>query len=397
MNRKYKILYIYPTSTVGGGSFCLYNIIEKLDKEKFHPIVLLKEKGHLSVILEQIGIEVHIENTVSTVPYNRSILNISSIKRLYYLFKSFSKLKKWIIQLQPDIVYINTMMMYPYLKIANKLKIKTIIHLREHWPKNEHILQYYIAKKTIEKYADRIIAINNTSASMVNASNKTTIVYDWIDFSKRDEDFSFENIFGENYKYLKVFTFTGGIDEIKGTMEVVKTFSTRILDSNARLLILGTNTNLIYTGFRGTIASYLSIFNYDTYSNRVKKMILNDSRIVCIPSTYALKQIIESSYCILSFFTIPHANLILAESICLGQIAIAASTPEAIEYSNNGESALLFKMNNLVEFAEKIEDLLIRYNEYKTKAKEGLEYNNFLFDPIRNSTILNNVYKSLLQ
>lgn len=397
MIKKIRILYIYHSSTIGGGSYCLFSIIERLDKEKYQPIVLLKSNGPLCEKLEQIGAKIYIENYISTVPYNKSVLNITIIKRLFFLYLSFSKLKNWIIQLQPDIVHINTMMMYPYLKIAKKLDKKTIIHLREHWPKNEHIFQYSLAKKTIEKYADSIVAINNTSASMVNAPKKITLVYDWIDFSERDEDFSFEQIFGRNYKSLKIFTYTGGIDSIKGTMEVVKTFTSNVIDSNARLLILGANTKIEYTGFRGTIARYLSIFNYDTYSNRVKKMILHDNRIVCIPSTYKLKQIIEKSYCILSFFTIPHANLILAESIFLGQIVIAANTPEALEYSNDGKSALLFKMNNMDEFARGIQELLNNYEFYKERAKNGMEHNKILFDSVRNSSLLNNVYKTLLQ
>jgi len=393
---KKRILYIYHSSQIGGGSYCLYNIIEKLDKDKYQPIVLLKSKGPLCEKLEQIGALVHLESSISTVPYNRSILNITIIKRLFFLILSFNKLKKLIIQLHPDIVYINTMMMYPYLKIAKKLNIKTIIHLREHWPKNEHGFQYKIAKNHIEKYADKIVAINKTSALMVNAVLNTTIVYDWIDFSGRDEKKSFEQIFGEEYKALKIYTYTGGIDPIKGTMQVISTFSNSIADENARLLILGADTKLSYAGFRGTIARYFAIFNYDTYSNKVKKKILNDNRIVCIPSSYNIKQIIEQSYCILSFFTIPHANLILAESIFLGQIVIAASTPEAIEYSNNGQSAVLYEMNNLVDFARKIKDLSNNYDTFIEKAKNGIEHNKLLFDPVRNSSLLNNVYKTLL-
>lgn len=309
---------------------------------------------------------------------------------------SFYRLKKIILKIKPDIVYLNTMMMYPYLRVAKKLNIKTIIHIREHWPKGEHKFQYNFAKNSIEKYADSIVAINNTSASMVNAPQKTTVVYDWIDFSKRDEDFSFESIFGSEYKSLKIFTFTGGVDPIKGTMEVVKTFSSKVNDPNARLLLLGADTALSYIGFRGKIAKYLSVFNYDTYWNRVKKMISEDKRIVCIPSTYKIKQIIEKSHCILSYFTIPHANLILAESVCLGQIVIAASTPEALEYTNNGKSALLFKINNESDFAEKINEMIRDYNNYKSKAIEGMNNNNLLFNPSRNTLLLDNVYNALL-
>jgi len=392
-----KILYVYHSSILGGGSYCLFNIIEKLDRKRYQPIVLLKDYGSLCDQLESVGAKVYIEKTISTVPYNKSLFNLTSIKRIYYVVLSCYKLKKWLLVLNPDIVYINTMMMHPYLKVAKKANKKTIIHIREHWPINEHTLQYKLAKKNIKKYADSIVSINHTSASMVNVPQKTKVIYDWIDFSEREEEFSFEQIFGKDYKSLKIFTFTGGIDSNKGTMEVVKTFSSKVLDKNARLLILGADTTFVYAGVRGTISRYLSIINYGTYPNRVRKEILKDKRIVCIPSIYKLKQIIETSYCILSFFTIPHANLMLAESICLGQIVIAAYTPEAIEYSNYGEAAILFEMNNLEEFAGKIEELINNYDYYREKAKSGMEYNKSLFDPIRNSYLLNNVYANLVQ
>lgn len=397
MDDRIKILYFYHASTIGGGSYCLYNIIDNLDKRRFQPIVLLKSQGPLCDLLEKIGAVVHIEKTISIVPYNRSIINISEIKSLYYLFLSFSKLKKLIIQIQPDLVYINTMMMHPYLIVAKKLKVKTIIHVREHWPRNEHRFQYNLAKNNIEKYADRIVAINKTSASMVNAPQKTTVVYDWIDFTNRDENISFEAIFGKNFQSLKIFTFTGGVDPIKGTMEVVKTFSSEVSDPNARLLILVSDTALNYNGFRGKLARFSTVFNYDTYSNRVKKMIQKDSRIICIPSTYNLKQIIEKSYCILSYFTIPHANLVLAESVYLGQIAIAALTPEALEYSNNGKSARLFNINNINEFAASINELVNKYDHYKRRAAAGMKHNKFLFDRDRNSAVLDDIYNSFFQ
>lgn len=397
MTKMRKILYIYHTSLIGGGSYCLYNIINRLDRTKYKPSILLKSEGPLCEKLQKIGVEVYLENTLTTVPYNQSVFNLTALKRLYCLFISFPRIKRLITHIHPDIVYINTMMMYPYLIAVKSIHRKAIIHLREHWPKNEHVYQYKLAKRIIEKYADGIVAINATSAAMVNAPQKTTVIYDWIDFSERNEEFSFEALFGKDYLSLKIFTFTGGIDSIKGTREVVRTFSSKVLNSDSRLLILGANTKLCYAGFRGTIARYLSIFNYDTYSNRVKKEILKDNRIVCIPSTYKLKQIIEKSYCILSYFTIPHANLILAESIYLGQIVIAADTPEAIEYSNNGESALLFKINDLNGFVQKINTLSANYNYFKEKAIAGIEHNRLMFDPLRNSSLLNEVYNISLK
>ena len=81
------------------------------------------------------------------------------------------------------------MMLYNYLKSAKKCGCKTILHIREHWPLDEHTIQLQWARKYVYKYADEIIAINKYSAS-VFPDKKSTIVYDWIDFSDRYEPIS---------------------------------------------------------------------------------------------------------------------------------------------------------------------------------------------------------------
>jgi glycosyltransferase involved in cell wall biosynthesis len=98
---------------------------------------------------------------------------------------------------------------------------------------------------------------------------------------------------------------------------------------------------------------------------------------------------------VVSFFTIPHANLSLAEAVFLGKPSIAARTPEALEYSNNGESALLFEMNNKKDFKEKIMFALENKELINCRAQEGMMKIKDLFDPIRNSNSLNKLYYNL--
>ena len=64
---------------------------------------------------------------------------------------------------------------------------------------------------------------------------------------------------------------------------------------------------------------------------KVIDLINSDQRIKCIPATYNIKQILEQSSCMLSFFTIPHANLAMAESIIAGTPVIAADTIVVID------------------------------------------------------------------
>jgi len=373
-------------------------MVKRLNYKLFNPIVLLKEKGPLSVELEKLGATVYFENTLSIVPYNTGIFGRNSVKNLLSILISLKKVRCWIKKTDADVVHINTMMMYPYIFLIHNLGKKSVIHIREHWPKKEHRFQFKIAQRIIQKFADQVIAINETSAEMIGASTKTQVIYDWIDFENREDKIDFVKLFGENIKSLKVFLFLGGTIWLKGALEVVDVFSKQVLSTEARLLVVGCdNENLDFKGIRGVIKKILSYLHFHTYSNKVKLISQKDNRIVFIPTTYHVKSLIEQSFCVVSFFTIPHANLSLAESVWLGKPSIAADTPEAKEYSNDGKAALLFEINNKEEFKDKILFTLENEVLISENAMEGMKKNQEKFDPLRNSNLLNKIYINLVK
>ena len=91
-------------------------------------------------------------------------------------------------------------------------------------------------------------------------------------------------------------------------------------------------------------------------------MIGSDSRIKCIPAVYELGHLVSQSSCFISYFSMPHANLALAENIILGNACIAAKTEESEEYTLEGKAAMLvtfgdkeiFKME-LLKFLDDID------------------------------------------
>lgn len=220
------ILYIYHVSDIGGGSFCLLNILKELNRQLYKPIVLLKRDGPLVDEIRKLNIDIFFLPTLSTVPYNQTTLSISAIWNALKIFFSFKKFKRLLDVISPDLVYINTMMLYPYLQIAKEKGMKTLTHVREHWPLNEHKWQRNMAIKYISSYSDQIIAINSFSASMFDGKKQNiVVVYDWIDFNDRDDNLSMSVLLGEDATNLKVYLFTGGLQKVKGTYEIIKGFS----------------------------------------------------------------------------------------------------------------------------------------------------------------------------
>ena len=391
-----KILYIYHTSTIGGGSYCLLNILKNINREKILPYVLLCNEGPLVGEIKNLGIDVYFIPTLRTVPYNSSALKPKALKNAVNIFQSMEELKHILRQLKIDVVYCNTMMLYPYLRSAKVCGCRTVIHIREHWPKNEHKWQRNIALRHIAKYADEIVAINRYSASMISPYNrKATIVYDWIDLSSRYENMPLNEIFGEDMTNKKTFLFLGGMQAIKGVKEVLLAFTKKILNEDYRLLILGLDVNYKTKGFRGKIKKILSLFGIKSFSEEIIALAKADKRIVCIPSVYNIRHLYEQAYCIISYFTIPHANLALAESIICNAVNVAARTDESLEYSLEGELAVLYKENDFDDFISKLESIKSYHNEMVNKMKIKSSLIQDMFSPQVNVKRLNNLLENI--
>lgn len=357
-----RILFMHHVSTIGGGSYCLLNILKCLDRTKVEPVVCLASDGPLKGDIENLGIEVIVFHQMTAVPYNRSLWSFSSVNLYYRVKKSVNVLKKILIDYHIDIVYLNNMMIYPYLEPAKECGCKTILHCREHWPLDEHTTQLQWARDAVYQYADELIAINQYSASIF-PKKKATIVYDWIDMDSRYEYRPMSEILGEDSSNLKVYLYTGGVQRVKGAYQVLKVFHENVRDKNARLLVLGYDMQIPFVGKKFFLKKVLHSLGFDINEIKCRKLIQCDSRIVCISSTYMITHIIQQSYCMLSYFTIPHANLTLAECLVLGTPVIAAKTEESEEYSMGCLKDCLFDINDI----DKFQQAIARFNYDKKK------------------------------
>lgn len=387
-------MFMHQVSTIGGGSYCLLNILKNIDRTEFEPIVTLKSKGPLSIELEKLNIKVFYFSEMKAIPYNQSLFSRGCLRSYIKVLSSLSKFREFLIKHNTDILYLNNMMLYHYLKPAKEMEVKTIIHVREHWPLGEHKIQLSWARKIVYQYADRVIAINKYSSSIFS-KKQSNIVYDWIDMDSRFKEISLNKIFGEKSNTLKIYLYTGGLQPIKGAVEVLDAFTNVINDSNSRLLVIGIEPTLNLIGMKGKIKKILSCFGLDCYEIAVKKRIEKDKRIVCIPATYYLSHIIQQSYCNLSFFTIPHANLTLAECEILRIPSVAACTSESLEYSLDGELSVLYKLNDKNEFYRAIKILDEKYDMIKTKLVDKSSIIEQMFSPEVNIKKLDQILKSL--
>lgn len=380
-----RILFMHHASLVGGGSYCLLNLLKQIDLNIFESYLLLKSNGPLAEEAKKIGITVLFFEQMEPVPYNESLKKIRTIRSYALIYKSLKYFKKILLDNKIDIVYVNNMMLYPYLKPAKETGASTLIHIREHWPLNEHKFQLKLSQKIVSKYCNKVIAINSYSASMFPSSN-VSIIYDWIDMEARKNELHLSDYFGEEICDKKVYIYLGGMQQIKGVLHVVKAFSQEILGDDKRLLLLGINP--VYPSLRG-FKSKVSFFLHrkglrKIYVLETIDIINSDPRIKCVPSTYAITNILSEAYCNISYFTIPHANLAMAEAIIVGTPSIASKTDEAVEYSRDGRLSKLFAINDYSQFIESIKRYDAEYYLLKENIQKEGSYVKIMFNKERN-------------
>ena len=389
-----RILFMHHVSSIGGGSFCLLNLIKELDKAIWCPVVALKSRGPLEKELEKLNVDVIFFNEMTTIPYNKHFFTIDSISKYYFAKKSRPSFKRLLEKNHIDVVYLNNMMLYNYLQPAKECGLKTVIHIREHWPLNEHKYQLGWARRAVNLYADKLIAINNYSASMF-PDKECNIVYDWIDMDIRYAPFDMNGVFKEDCTNKKIILYTGGLQMIKGPDYIITSFSEGIKDENCRLLVLGIDSIPRLGGLRHIIKRFLSFWGYNYSIKRMVDCLRTDKRIICIPYNYNIASIIQQSSCFVSYFRMPHANLSLAENIILTTPCIAADNEEAREYSGNGEYALLVKPNTPKLFLESLQNFLLNIDSWKEKAILGSVFIRDQFDRKMNADKFNMTLSSL--
>ena len=113
--KRRRILFVHHVSSVGGGSYCLLNIIKSLDRSLFEPIVLLCDNGSLVDELKKINVKTVLMPSLTQIPYNHSLIRKDSIKAYYRVFRSFRCFKQILQRERIDTVYLNNMMISPYI------------------------------------------------------------------------------------------------------------------------------------------------------------------------------------------------------------------------------------------------------------------------------------------
>ncbi|NQT66638.1 MAG: glycosyltransferase family 4 protein [Actinobacteria bacterium] len=365
-----KILYLSRTSVLGGAEISLLDLLKKINKQKYHPVVILPDReGLFFKELIENGIEVKIiRMAFLRKTYNVFLLFWFAINIFFVNFYFFFFLLKNNI----EVVVCNSFQDSIFVSIPVKLlRRKQVIYIKnildKKWKK-------YIRAKICDLFADKVIAISRANAKdftyFSREKEKVAVIYDGIDIQKFRKDFSKENIY-KKYGDTKLRIINiGNLSELKGQKLLVEAIclpKIKRLDLKA-FLIGGVN-------FRKDIK----------YKNDILELILKNNleeKVYLLGFQKKIKDYIYYSDVLIHCPTIEEGlGMVVLEAFACGKVVTGTNIGGIPEMIKDKENGFLCKINKY-DLAEKILYVYdninklesIRNNAIKTVKKDfGLD------------------------
>lgn len=164
---KKKIIFFSRAPNLYGAPRCLLLLLSKLDQKKYLPVVVFPDQGPLVERVKALGIETHI------------IAREQPWGKLGYILKLRSFLK----QQQPDLVYVNTVLYASPVIAAKLLQLPTVVHVHE----SKTYLGFRSNLYPILRFPAKFICISQATKQLLLDKRvppaKISVVYDGVDLA----------------------------------------------------------------------------------------------------------------------------------------------------------------------------------------------------------------------
>lgn len=387
MNKK-KILFFQHASVIGGASWCLLEIIQELDLNRYTPVVVLKMDGALKTALEEIGVTVRILPEFPQIscayPAYRSLFRLSAWREFLSLRKKLTVIHQVCLEESPDIVYLNSSTYFPIAKAAKKAGVHLVIlHIREHFNLSRLDFRWHFWRSVVSQSVDKIFSISHSGSIASGFSTRTTVVRDWPDFTSRGDEIEVD--IHEKYQLprnKRIILVPGGNSPGKGTIFAIKAFE-KINFDTAIMVILGT-AHIPRGGVKGLIRSVLSFFGIRPTWLKIQRIGAKVRGVYLLPKVHCMKQFFEMAEVVVSPFVVPHCAKTALEAALFCKPSILSDFGESREYVIHGKTGFITASRDISELTSKIELLLENPDECAALGKNARSYVSQEFDMAEN-------------
>lgn len=365
-----KILFVHHAGGLGGAPRSLMFLINKLDKEKYEPIVLITADGPVVEQFKKLGIKVITDKTMR--PYHGTTVSGMNlrlfIKNNLFLINTYLKAKEHIKAINPDLIHLNSTCLFAVAKAGKKLGIKVVTHVRE--PLLDNVFGS-ILRELNYRYVDGYISICKNDESKLKVGNKKSrVIYNFVDLKQYDKNLKSDILKKElnlEQKDMIVLSLSR-IAESNGILECVKMINELQIDAKIKFVFLG------FSGQNGKYEISTSK-EIEKNSNTYKLNMRND-----------IPEVIASSDIIISPFKVAHFSRAIIEGAAMGKPAIGTDVGGINELIINGVSGELFNLHDSESFKKKLNLIIDNYDEYSKNAHE-YAFNSFNSDKNASETI----------
>jgi glycosyltransferase involved in cell wall biosynthesis len=369
---KIKILYIHHGKGIGGAPLSLLYLIQNLDKEKYHPVVLFLHDSDAMHLYKTKGIEIFGPVNLSDFPHTKIRwfrfyhLHLFLKTCFDYFRTTFFYAKFWLEKIQPDLVHLNTSSLIAWGKVARKKNIPVIFHIREPLASGYLGLRKSFIHRHVAKYSNFILPICKNDAKPWDKNPKVQVVYNAVDGVIFDKKISGAGYLQDSPKIL----FLGGLSKEKGTLEIFEIFK-KLLNilPEAKLLVAGYFDLSLKN--RWNLKHYVPSQLYKIKVNKILEQI-KDS-ILFLGPIKDVPQIMAASDVIVFPATVGHFARPVIEAGFMAKPVIVSQVNPLDELVINGKTGFLVEIKRQDLWVEKLHTLL-------TNKRLNLEMGKNAFD-----------------
>ncbi|MDI9256114.1 glycosyltransferase family 4 protein [Flavobacterium sedimenticola] len=234
------ILFIHQSAELYGSDRTLLLLLTKLDKSRFHPVVVLPETGPLQAELEKQNIKVVIAPVLKLYRKMFTIKNIALfLKQVRSALKTLKELDK---TYHFDIIYSNTLAVLLGMIYAKKSGKKHLWHVHEIIVHPRLIAQTF--PKLLKKYANTVVCNSNATrqnlvARIPDLAGKTVVIHNGLSPRKKEFIKVDKSQLGFRERDI-IITLIGRISRLKGHKLLLEMYINHLANKeNIKLLFIG--------------------------------------------------------------------------------------------------------------------------------------------------------------
>ncbi len=360
-----KILFVHHGSGMGGAPQLLLELLKRLDKEKYDPVIWCIRRSSASELFAKSGYRVIVdERAIPFLHISDGFYGIRKPHLVYRMtkgqFTSYRTAKKIFAQEKPDLIHINTIVVPGILKAAHATGLPVVVNVLEVLSRGYTGFRRMLIRHYTKRWGSAFVFMlpSEHRRWRLAAEVPSCDVFDFIDvpaYQTVQPDLSFRSALtgGDGKKIL--IGYFGRFTRAKGVH--------KLLRSAALLKSRGLNFHLALVGPVEKEKEYpfwRRFFGLMSWSDRLRRLVdrlnLWDTVSFCGPSTNVMPLVTACDILAVPFQE-PHFSRLIAEASSAGRPAVAFDIDGPGEEIIPEETGLTVPPFDPVKFADALERL----------------------------------------